>query len=83
MQVESHLSGHRGFRKVVIFSKDVFHSIFDFYGDDPVQIASVQATADQLPKELIFIPALLLLGLVAWLQNGRAAPAPIREGETA
>ena len=45
---------------------------FDFYGDEPVQIASVQATADQMPKELIFIPALLLLGLIALLQTRRA-----------
>ncbi|WP_281982577.1 TRAP transporter permease [Thalassorhabdomicrobium marinisediminis] len=49
-------------------------SSFDFYGDEPVQIASVQATADQLPKELIFIPALLLLGLIAFLQHRRAEP---------
>jgi hypothetical protein len=54
---------------------------FDFYGDDPVQIASVQATADQMPKELIFIPALLLLGLIALMQSRRATP--IREGESA
>jgi len=56
-------------------------SSFDFYGDDPVAITAVQATADQLPKELIFIPALLLLGLVAFLQKGRAEA--IREGEVA
>ena len=55
---------------------------FDFYGDDPVQIASVQATADTLPKELMFIPALMLLALIAWLQNGRAA-AYVREPQTA
>ncbi|WP_371168111.1 TRAP transporter permease [Aliiroseovarius sp. 2305UL8-7] len=45
---------------------------FDFYGDEPVQIASVQAPSNQLPKELIFIPALLLLALVAFLQSRRA-----------
>ena len=49
-------------------------SSFDFYGDDAVQIASVQATANQLPKELIWIPALLLLGLIGWLQTRRAEP---------
>ena len=58
-------------------------SSFDFYGDDPVQIASVQATSDQMPKELIFIPALLLMGLIAWLQSRRATPALAREGEAA
>ncbi len=30
---------------------------FDFYGDDPVQVISVQAPADQLPKELMYLPA--------------------------
>jgi hypothetical protein len=32
----------------------------------------VKVPADQLPKELIFIPALLLLGLIALMQTGRA-----------
>ncbi|WP_411352820.1 TRAP transporter permease [Leisingera aquaemixtae] len=45
---------------------------FDFYADEPVQITSIQAPASQLPKELIFIPALLLVALVAFLQRGRA-----------
>ncbi|WP_164659066.1 TRAP transporter permease [Tropicibacter sp. Alg240-R139] len=52
---------------------------FDFYADDPVQIASIQAPTDQPFKELIYIPALLLLGLIAMLQRGRAA----KEGEPA
>ncbi|MEL6817935.1 MAG: TRAP transporter permease [Pseudomonadota bacterium] len=47
-------------------------SDFDFYADDPVQITNVKADADQLPKELFFIPALLLLGLIAFLQKSRA-----------
>jgi hypothetical protein len=49
---------------------------FDFYGDAPVQIASVQAPADQMPKELVFIPALIFLVLIALLQRGRMS----REG---
>jgi hypothetical protein len=52
---------------------------FDFYGDDPVVVKSVQAPASQLPKELVFIPALLLLGLIALLQRGRIN----RKGEPA
>jgi TRAP transporter 4TM/12TM fusion protein len=52
---------------------------FDFYADDPVQIASIQAPAEQPLKELIYIPALILLGLIAMLQRGRAA----KEGEPA
>ena len=45
---------------------------YDFYGDDPVFIKAVQVQADQLPKELIFIPGLLLLGLVYMAQRARA-----------
>ena len=52
---------------------------FDFYADRPMTIDSVQAPAEQLPKELIFIPALLLLGLVALVQRARM---PRRPGET-
>ena len=44
---------------------------FDFYGDDPVVIEKVEVKADQLPKELIFIPGLFLLGLVYMLQRAR------------
>jgi len=46
-------------------------SSFDFYADDPVQIASVQAPSNQMPKELVFIPALILLLLVAFVQRAR------------
>ena len=46
---------------------------FDFYGDDPVQVTSIKAPKDQLPKELVFIPALLLLALVALMQRSRAS----------
>jgi TRAP transporter 4TM/12TM fusion protein len=47
-------------------------SSFDFYADEPVEITAVRAPVHQLPKELIFIPALLLLALIAYLQMGRA-----------
>ena len=57
-------------------------SSFDFYGDEPVQIAAVQAPSNQLPKELIFIPALLLLALVAFLQSRRAEDETL-QGEMA
>ena len=65
------------------FGSDMGTSLesFDFYGDDPVQLVSVQAASDQWPKELIFIPALLFLALIAFLQNGRAVS--MREGEVA
>lgn len=46
-------------------------SSFDFYGDEPVILASVKAPSSQLPKELMFIPAFILLALIAMLQKGR------------
>jgi hypothetical protein len=51
-------------------------SSFDFYGDNPVQIVSVKAPSHQLPKELIFIPALIFLAFIAFLQRARMS----REG---
>ena len=50
-------------------------SEFDFYGDVPVTLDRVMMPADQLPKELVWIPALLLLGGVAFVQNARAGRA--------
>ncbi len=48
-------------------------SNFDYYADEPVRVTTVQAPQSQPPKELMFIPALVLLGLIAFLQRGRAA----------
>ncbi len=45
--------------------------MFDFYGDSPVVIQELQLPASRLPKEIFYIPALLLLGLVVWLQRRR------------
>jgi TRAP transporter 4TM/12TM fusion protein len=50
---------------------------FDFYGDEAVQIASVKAPVSQMAKEWVFIPALILLFLIAILQRRRMP----REGE--
>lgn len=49
---------------------------FDFYLDEPVVIKSIQAPAAQSPKELVFIPALILLFLIAWLQRSRQRSNP-------
>ncbi len=38
------------------------------------ELTSVQVAAQRPPKELFYIPALLLLGLVCWLQRGRRQP---------
>ncbi|KZL04518.1 Sialic acid TRAP transporter permease protein SiaT [Pseudovibrio axinellae] len=44
---------------------------FDFYGDVPVVILNSQVDAQRMPKELFYIPALLLLLLVVGLQRRR------------
>ncbi|WP_299355768.1 TRAP transporter permease [uncultured Shimia sp.] len=45
---------------------------YDFYGDTPVQITQVQIENERMPKELFFIPALLLLFGVVMIQRRRA-----------
>jgi hypothetical protein len=49
---------------------------FDFYADTPVTVESVKAPADHPPQELIFIPAFVLLGLIALLQRMRMKRQP-------
>ncbi|NOE17037.1 TRAP transporter fused permease subunit [Ruegeria atlantica] len=46
---------------------------FDYYGDEAVRLSSVSLPSSQPPKQLVYIPALILLGLIAFLQRGRAA----------
>ncbi len=45
---------------------------YDFYGDEPAQIAAVQIENDRPPKEIFFIPAFLLLILIVAVQRPRA-----------
>ncbi|MGQ7844715.1 TRAP transporter permease [Granulosicoccus sp. 3-233] len=45
--------------------------MFDFYGDTLVRVETVQIPAERLYKEVFYIPALLVLGLVVWLQRRR------------
>ena len=44
----------------------------DFYWT----VTRLEVEADSLPKELFYIPALLLLGLIALIQRRRAARIP-------
>ena len=44
---------------------------FDFYGDKPVFVEAAKVPNERLPKELFFIPALLLLGLIILAQRRR------------
>ncbi len=51
---------------------DALANDYDFYGEEPAQLASVGVENDRLPKEIFFFPAFLLLGLIFWLQSRRA-----------
>jgi TRAP transporter 4TM/12TM fusion protein len=45
--------------------------MFDFYADQPVTVNKVELPADRMPKEVFYLPALLLLAGVIWLQRRR------------
>jgi len=44
---------------------------FDFYGDAPVTVVKAYEPASRMPKEVFYIPALLLLGVVLLSQLAR------------
>lgn len=46
-------------------------SSMDFYADEPVQITAVEVSTERMPREVFYIPAVLLLGLVVFLQRRR------------
>ncbi|WP_051631113.1 TRAP transporter permease [Afifella pfennigii] len=48
---------------------------FDFYADEPVLIETVKLPAERMPKEIFYIPALVLFGLV-WLAQRRRQTVP-------
>lgn len=45
--------------------------MFDFYAAPLVRIEAALIPRDRLPKEVFYIPALLLLAGVVWLQRKR------------
>ena len=55
---------------------------YDFYGDEFVTVKEVLSPKAQLPKELVFIPALILLALIFILQRGRVGHIT-KQGEIA
>ncbi|MEZ5740608.1 MAG: DUF3394 domain-containing protein, partial [Burkholderiaceae bacterium] len=57
--------------------------IFDFYGDKPVVIERAEIPAERIAKEIFYIPGLLLLALVVWLQLRRREPDPEPEAVAA
>ena len=45
---------------------------YDYYGDAPVVVTEVQVENERMPKELFFIPALILLAGIVLIQRPRA-----------
>jgi hypothetical protein len=45
--------------------------MFEFYGDEFVTVDNVQLERERMPKEVFYIPALLLLGFVIMMQRRR------------
>jgi hypothetical protein len=45
--------------------------MFEFYGDEFVTVDNVQIERDRMPKEVFYLPALLLLGFVIMMQRRR------------
>ncbi len=50
---------------------DKIGDMFDYYGDEPVVLDHIQQPTDRLPKELFYIPAVVVLGLVILMQRTR------------
>jgi TRAP transporter 4TM/12TM fusion protein len=50
---------------------DKIGSLFDYYADEPVQVATIKEPTDRMPKEMFYIPALVLLGFIVLLQRRR------------
>ena len=48
---------------------------FDFYADDPVEVASVALPRDRVPKEVFYVPAVLVILIVVLVQRRRATVA--------
>lgn len=46
-------------------------SDLDFYGDEPVTVTLFEVPAERAPKEIFYLLAVLLLGLVIWSQRRR------------
>ncbi|MFC6658308.1 TRAP transporter permease [Roseibium salinum] len=44
---------------------------YDYYGDESVVVSKIQLPAERIAKEVFYIPALLLLGLVVLMQRRR------------
>ncbi|MEM9043684.1 MAG: TRAP transporter permease [Pseudomonadota bacterium] len=48
---------------------------FDYYGDEPVKVANIRTESERLPKEIFYLPALVLLAVVVLMQRRRRGQA--------
>lgn len=44
---------------------------FDYYADDPVEVGAIKTPKERVAKEIFYLPAILLLGIVYWIQRRR------------
>jgi hypothetical protein len=51
-------------------------NLFDYYGDAPVIMSTIQKRANRMAKEVFYIPALLLLGVIVFAQRRRRQSVP-------
>ena len=58
-------------------------NLFDFYADEPVQIKEIKKPAERMPKEVFYLPAILLFGLIYLLQKGRRNKGLVRVSDPA
>ena len=49
---------------------------FDYYADEPVRVDKVLLPAERMPKEVFYIPAIILLAFVMWSQKRRIGRDP-------
>lgn len=44
---------------------------FDYYGDEPVEVDVIRSKKERMPKEVFYIPAVLVLAFIYWIQRRR------------
>ncbi len=44
---------------------------FDYYAEEPVEVGNILKAKDRMFKEIFYLPAILLLGLIYWIQRRR------------
>ena len=44
---------------------------FDYYTEEPVEVGTILKEKERIVKEVFYLPALLLLGLIYWIQRRR------------